>query len=196
MNNSQHLRYALILLLFIITSQTGQLYVNAYTVTLFPLLGTAAIIYLLREEWLAYDFNTLKNKRLYVWVYIGLSFCIPIQAIGTLLLGQESTVAESNIANYAVLPLYILTGALLEEIVFRKILLGYFNKVAPFWLSALLSSSIYSLFHFNITRAIPYIAVGVVLCVIYKKSNTLSATILTHIALNIVGLIAITLRSG
>jgi len=186
--------YQYVALIFIIGTVLTSLYSNKYIVLTVPPLTTIVILYLLKNEWLSYDWNLLKNRTLYVWTYYGVSACIFIQALGTLLFGHKSTPAEISSFQFVILPLYFISGAIIEEIFFRKIILSWLTKYIPFWCSALISSSLYSLCHFNVTRLLTYIAVGYILCLIYKKSNSILTTILIHIILNIIGLLAITIR--
>ncbi|MEK8126423.1 CPBP family intramembrane glutamic endopeptidase [Paenibacillus filicis] len=183
-----------ILIIFFIGGIPGVSLDNKVSLTLIPLLGTASIIWLLKKEWLAYDFNLLKSGALYVWVGRGITYCILVQAFFTIIFGLESTSAEKTSFHYVIMPVYIVTGAILEEIVFRKILLKL-SSYPPFWLNALISSSIYAAYHFTLSRFISFLAVGLILCVIYKKSGSIAAPIITHIVINILGLIAMTLRN-
>ncbi|WP_407945737.1 CPBP family intramembrane glutamic endopeptidase [Paenibacillus puerhi] len=105
-----------------------------------------------------------------------------------------NTTSENISHEYIIVPIYIITGAIIEEIIFRKIIFMNLNKYLPFFMSAFISSLIYSLMHLNNARFIGYLAVGYILCVIYKKSNTILSTIIIHIILNIAGLISISLN--
>jgi uncharacterized protein len=185
--------YIWILIIFFVGALPAVSFENKFTATLIPLIGTLMIIWLLKKEWLCYDFNLLKNQSLYVWVGRGVTYCILIQALFTLFFGLESTSSEEASLRYAIIPIYIVTGAILEEIIFRKILLQLFDRI-PFWMSAFISSSLYAAYHFTFSRFLSFLSVGLILCLIYKKSNTLAAPIVTHIVINIIGLIAITLR--
>ncbi|SDC19699.1 hypothetical protein SAMN02799630_00772 [Paenibacillus sp. UNCCL117] len=193
-SRSFHKNHLLILFIFFVGAFPNASFGNKYLATLIPMLVTVSIILLSIKDLKAYDLNLLKSSTLYGWVGRGITYCVVTQALFTLLFGFEMTSAELASVQYVIMPVYIVTGALIEEVVFRKILLSMMSKL-PFWTSSLISSSIYAAYHFNLTRFISFLVVGMIFCFLYKKSNTLAVPIITHIFINIIGLVSLTIRS-
>ncbi|CAG7625742.1 hypothetical protein PAESOLCIP111_02758 [Paenibacillus solanacearum] len=189
-------RYVFILLVFALITIPGSLllYENKYTITFLPLVCLVIVSMLLKDEILHFDFNLLKNRELYIWVYKGLAYCIYTYAIGVLVFGTVHTIAEEASYSFPIVPIYIvITGPIIEEVVFRKIIFGRLSAKFGFWPAALCSSILYSIIHYSIERFVIYIVVGLFLCYIYKRSNTIVSTIMIHAILNIAALISATL---
>ena len=189
-------KHILILAIFSFITIPGSffLYENKYTITFLPLSCLIAVFLLLKDEITQYDFNLLKNRGLYFWVYKGLAYCIYTHAIGVLLFGKSHTIAEEASNSFIVVPVYIaITGPIIEEVVFRKIIFGTLSEKFRFWPAALCSSILYSMIHYSFERFVTYTVIGLFLCYVYKKSNTIVSTIMIHAILNIAALISATL---
>jgi membrane protease YdiL (CAAX protease family) len=85
-------------------------------------------------------------------------------------------------------PLVILVssiiGPILEEIIFRKIIFGYFQKKFNFFLSALISSIIFGIAHFELEHLLLYSAMGFTFAYLYKTTNRIIVPIFAHVAMN------------
>lgn len=75
-------------------------------------------------------------------------------------------------------------GPILEEIVFRKIIFGAFYKRFNFFLSALLSSVIFSFAHMEPEHTLLYSAMGFTFAYLYVKTNRILVPIVAHVAMN------------
>ncbi|MFB5664346.1 lysostaphin resistance A-like protein [Alteribacillus sp. HJP-4] len=75
-------------------------------------------------------------------------------------------------------------GPILEEIVFRKVIFGAFYKRLNFFISALLSSVIFALVHFDFTHILIYTAVGFTFSFLYVKTGRIIVPIAAHVAMN------------
>ncbi len=75
-------------------------------------------------------------------------------------------------------------GPILEEIVFRKIIFVAFYKRFNFFLSALLSSVIFSFAHMEPEHTLLYSAMGFTFAYLYVKTNRILVPIVAHVSMN------------
>jgi uncharacterized protein len=75
-------------------------------------------------------------------------------------------------------------GPILEEIVFRKIIFGAFYKRFNFFLSALLSSVVFSFAHMEPEHTLLYSAMGFTFAYLYVKTNRILVPIVAHVSMN------------
>lgn len=75
-------------------------------------------------------------------------------------------------------------GPILEEIVFRKIIFGALYKRMNFFLSALISSVIFALAHFEPEHILLYAAMGFTFAFLYVKTNRIIVPIFAHVTMN------------
>lgn len=187
----------LILSVFFIITAPGSIFLfeNKYTTVFLPLICLFVVIFSLKNEILKYDLNLLKDRGLYYWSFKGIQYGIYTHALGTVLFGKTSTTPETLLSAYPVIPLYIvITGPIIEEIVFRKIIFGNLHKKINFYWASSLSSLLYAAIHFNLERLFTYTILGVFFCYIYKKSRMITSTIMAHFALNFIALVVQSLK--
>jgi membrane protease YdiL (CAAX protease family) len=172
-------------------------FINKYTISLLPMLSCIAILYLLRKEVKVIDFNTtIRDVSMYKWVFNGLKYCLFAHAICTLLFGNSVMPINELIQNYLIMPFYVVIIApIVEEIVYRKIIFGGLDKRFNFWIGAIISSAIFAIGHLSPERLLAYFITGIVLCYVYKKSNTLLTSMLIHALLNYIALFVSTIKS-
>lgn len=197
--------YIYILILFILFVGPGPiaLFINRYTAAFVPLLSLVAVVYLLRREMAAADWNAvLKNKANYRWTWFVLKYGIIAHAANTVLMslllgGQNPEVRMDDLlGEYLIMPFVVIVVApMIEEIVYRKILFSFFEKKTGFWIGAVVSSALFALGHLDLTRLPVYFAVGLLLCFAYKKSGTIAVPIFAHMALNLLSIIARTISA-
>ncbi|AIE58769.1 CPBP family intramembrane glutamic endopeptidase [Bacillus methanolicus] len=75
-------------------------------------------------------------------------------------------------------------GPILEEIVFRKIIFGALHKRLNFFLSALISSVIFALAHFEPEHIILYSTMGFTFAYLYVKTQRIIVPIIAHVTMN------------
>lgn len=75
-------------------------------------------------------------------------------------------------------------GPILEEIVFRKIIFGALHQRLNFFLSALISSVIFSLAHMELEHTLLYSAMGFTFAYLYVKTKRIIVPIFAHVAMN------------
>ncbi|MEI8348835.1 MAG: type II CAAX endopeptidase family protein [Candidatus Omnitrophota bacterium] len=78
----------------------------------------------------------------------------------------------------------ILFGPVAEELFFRAIIYKCARKRYGFWLSAILSSVIFSMLHRTPQDILPLLFLSIVLCYVYEKTQHISAPITLHIIHN------------
>jgi len=80
--------------------------------------------------------------------------------------------------------LSIFVAPIVEELIFRGIVMNYFFKHAGWWWNVLLSAGLFGLFHvyraFNPFDFLQYAIMGGVLAYVYKKTGQLQYAMLTH----------------
>lgn len=77
-----------------------------------------------------------------------------------------------------------LFAPLLEEITFRGLMLTRFEKGLPKWLGILISSLFFGLVHGNLLWACYAFVLGILLCVIADRADSILAPFLSHFMLN------------
>lgn len=128
-----------------------------------------------------------------LWAFLGVFLALFAQSIAVqieLLLGikpgSENTQDLVKIVQFA--PLFMIVtsiaGPILEEIVFRKIIFGTLYKRFNFWISALISSLIFSVAHLEFEHIILYAAIGLTFAFLYVQTKRIIVPILTHVFMN------------
>ncbi|MBT2690925.1 CPBP family intramembrane metalloprotease [Bacillus sp. ISL-47] len=101
-------------------------------------------------------------------------------------MGSENTQQIIRIieASPVVILISSVVGPILEEIVFRKIIFGSLHKRFNFFLSALISSVIFALAHFEPEHILLYSAMGFTFAFLYVKTKRIIVPIFAHVAMN------------
>jgi uncharacterized protein len=153
------------------------------------------VLYLLRNE--MKTGNDIRNAApvptSISWAIFGVFLALFAQTVAAnieLALGIEtgSENTEQIIQLIETFPIVILIssviGPILEEIVFRKIIFGSLHKRLGFFLSALISSVIFALAHFEPEHVILYSAMGFTFAYLYVKTKRILVPIFAHVAMN------------
>ena len=82
-------------------------------------------------------------------------------------------------------------GAIVEELVFRGVLLNRLSTWMPAWVAILASSIIFGLIHFNLIQILYAIPMGVLLATAYMRTRNMWIPIIGHIAFNLASVFAI-----
>ena len=77
-----------------------------------------------------------------------------------------------------------LFAPLTEEITFRGLMLTRFQKALPKWLGILISSFIFGLVHGNLLWACYTFVLGILLCLVANRTDSILAPFLIHVMLN------------
>ena len=86
----------------------------------------------------------------------------------------------------------VILAPLSEELLFRGIIYkrleGYFEN---FWLSAVISSAIFGLYHMNLAQGVFAFLFGLLLCAVYDKLQNLWAPVVVHAGANLLSVVLI-----
>lgn len=129
-----------------------------------------------------------------VWAIIGFFLAIFAQSLAANIEinlfgvepGSENTQMIMRVIEVS--PLVILVtsiiGPILEEIVFRKILFGVLYKKTNFFIAAIISSLIFSIFHGEPQHLLLYASMGFTFAFLYVKTQRILVPIFAHVAMN------------
>jgi membrane protease YdiL (CAAX protease family) len=155
-------------------------------------IALAIVLFVLRKESLR--FNKSKPFKLsFTWALLGVFLALLSQYaagfIESLLgfnLASKNTQHITQIINSFPLAIIVssIMGPALEEIVFRKILFGYFHKRFNFLIAAAASSFVFALAHLEPEHILRYAAIGFTFAFLYVKRNNIIAPIFAHVMMN------------
>lgn len=75
-------------------------------------------------------------------------------------------------------------GPILEEIIFRKIIFGTLVPKLGFFLSALISASVFAIVHLDFSHLLIYTSMGLVFAYLYSKTKQILVPIVAHVMMN------------
>ncbi|WP_053361406.1 CPBP family intramembrane glutamic endopeptidase [Bacillus sp. FJAT-27251] len=156
-------------------------------------LTLVIVILLLRREPQADLRDAAGPFRSVMWGVFGIFLALFAQSMAASIenmlgieMGSDNT--EQIIRLIEQFPIIILVssvlGPILEEIVFRKVIFGSLHKRFGFFLSALTSSVIFALAHFEPEHVILYSAMGFTFAFLYVKTKRIIVPIFAHVAMN------------
>lgn len=148
---------------------------------------------LLPERHMHRDIERSSIKDTIKWAIYGIVLVYLTQIVASMidvgLLGEPSKSENTQdvlglvrSAPYAVL-VVIIVGPILEEIIFRKIIFGYFYKKTNFWIAAIISALLFALLHMD-KHIIIYGGIGIILAFLYAKTRRIIVPIIGHCSLN------------
>lgn len=143
-----------------------------------------SIIILLKQQ--KYKNKKLSKKLYYPLIHQGISISCLYNTIIYLCTNQ--------IPLKQTIPLYIsiistgIIGPILEEILFRYILLNELKKFNSPKKSILLATIIFAIVHGSLIKIIYAFILGLILNIIYHKRNNIKAPVLVHISANIISI--------
>ena len=85
----------------------------------------------------------------------------------------------------------VILAPVLEEILFRGIILKHLLKVVPPFWAILISALLFGLVHFNMWQAIAAVLIGMFMGYVYWRTGSLFTSILLHLVNNLLGFIMI-----
>ena len=80
----------------------------------------------------------------------------------------------------------VIAAPVIEEILFRGIVLRSIRKFAPAWGAILISSVLFGVYHLNIVQAVYATLMGIAAGILYEKKRNLLFPILVHFANNLI----------
>lgn len=98
------------------------------------------------------------------------------------------------------MPLVILRAVILaplcEELIFRGLTFKRMREDANFWVSAVISSAIFALYHMNVPQGIFAFLYGMLLCLLYDMFGNLWVPIIVHAAGNLLSIVLTYTHAG
>lgn len=83
----------------------------------------------------------------------------------------------------------VIAAPIVEEVIFRGVVLGSFRKIFPAWASILISAVIFGVYHMNPVAIVYATVMGIIAGVVYEKKQNLLFPIMLHMANNFMGLL-------
>ena len=102
----------------------------------------------------------------------------------------EALVEQSGIINLSPLMMFVVVilAPIAEEFIFRGITLKLANDfTSEFWIANIIQAAMFGIYHMNLMQGIYTFIMGLCLGYIFKKFNSLTASILAHLTFNIAG---------
>lgn len=182
-----------------VSTTDAQFYATAYWGIFSFIVALIVILLILRKELtfhetpLRSDIPKASATLSVFWAIAGIFLAFFSQSIAGMIelaigieTGSENT--QYLISVISKLPIFIIItsviGPILEEVVFRKIIFGSLYKRWNFFISALLSSFIFGLVHFEFEHIILYTAMGFTFAFLYAKTQRILVPIAAHVMMN------------
>ncbi len=136
------------------------------------------------------------SRNSFIWILVGIIFVFLAQIVGSMLdktifqlttqsANTSNTVAAAVISPVALISI-VLLAPLVEEFVFRyaaiNILMSKFKRT---W-SILISSSFFSIMHFDFPFIFGYFLIGVILALVYVHTKRLLVSFVVHASMNLI----------
>ena len=80
----------------------------------------------------------------------------------------------------------VIAAPVVEEILFRGIVLRSMRKFSPAWAAILMSSVLFGVYHLNIVQAVYATLMGIAAGILYEKKRNLLFPLLVHFANNLI----------
>lgn len=108
---------------------------------------------------------------------------------------QQTETALNGSINWQIIDVAIVSPAV-EELAFRFGLFGGIRMKHDFWTSALISSFIFGVVHFNLVIGIVSFTFGIVSCIVYEKTQKIFYSILLHMMSNLMSTLTLYITGG
>lgn len=162
-------------------------------------LGLLIILHFLKDEMKRFEWSFTTFKEIFIWTILGVVLAYIAQTIASLIevhlfevdVDSENTTLLVEITKNVPIFVIVVTiiAPVLEEIVFRKIIFGFFYTKTNFFIAATLSALIFGVVHQELTHLLIYASMGFVFAYLYVKTKKILVPILVHVILNSVTMI-------
>ncbi|HLQ40696.1 MAG TPA: type II CAAX endopeptidase family protein [Tetragenococcus sp.] len=175
-----------------IIAPTQQLNIKMTTFTY--LLGAALmfLFYLFQKEILSFERHKSKIAVTFIIGIIGIFLAIYLQAaIIKIEQSNNIPVQSQNTTNIIKIiskqPFFALAamvgGPIMEEFVFRRAVVGFFDSFNHPWIGMIVSSLLFALIHQD-GHLLLYFSLGFFFCLLYRKTGRIATSIITHVGMN------------
>ncbi|WP_244093972.1 CPBP family intramembrane glutamic endopeptidase [Jeotgalibacillus sp. R-1-5s-1] len=169
--------------------------VSGYWIFLSFMIGLIVILFVLNRNKGVLDLPGEKAgpAMIAIWSFIGifLAFFSQMIAVGIEYLigiepGSDNTAQLIDLLSYVPLAAVAIAifGPILEEIVFRGVIFGWFYRKYNFFISGLISALIFAVIHFDFTHILIYAAMGYAFAFLYAFTKKIIVPIIAHMAIN------------
>lgn len=156
-------------------------YINNYSIYIVLIFNIIYIFILLKK----YNIHLTKSKNKFELILLGIS----ISSFCNMIIININPLKEVNDVNIILLIISsVITGPIVEELLFRNILINKLRKFNNNYITILLSSLIFSLMHNGIINIIYTFILGLILSSIYIKKRKILDTILVHSFANLISI--------
>ncbi|MEI5913502.1 type II CAAX endopeptidase family protein [Bacillus albus] len=136
------------------------------------------------------------SRSSFVWILVGIILVFLAQIIGSMLdksifqLTTQSANTSNTVAAAAISPValisIVLLAPLIEEFVFRYAAINILTRRFKQTWSILISSLFFSIMHFDFPFIFGYFLIGLVLAVVYVRTNRLLVSFVVHASMNLI----------
>ncbi|PFN48345.1 CPBP family intramembrane metalloprotease [Bacillus thuringiensis] len=136
------------------------------------------------------------SRSTFVWILVGIILVFLGQMVGSLLdksifqLTTQSANTSSTVADAAISPMalisIVLLAPLVEEFVFRYAVINILTEKFKQTWSILISSLFFAIMHFDFPFIFGYFLIGIILAVIYIRTNRLLVSFVVHASMNLI----------
>ncbi|MED1555420.1 CPBP family intramembrane glutamic endopeptidase [Bacillus paramycoides] len=143
----------------------------------------------------SFNFRVLKGWRTYAYLLIFFSLNILFNLFVLEHVFPDALEEQTTALNLHILEQYqilLLIGSailtpIFEELIFRGFMLRFFSERFPFWIAAILTSLFFGVAHtYSLGIMVSAFFAGLMMAILYKKTNSIIPTILFHIINNMV----------
>ena len=158
------------------------------------LLGAVFLILLYLQQTKDLSFEKKKTPKGHIFIYgfVGIfaaiflqNIAIQIEQIFGVVPGSENT--ENIVRIVLQHPLFAIAamigGPIMEEFVFRRALVGFFDSFSKAWIGVIVSSLLFALIHQD-GHLLLYFSLGCFFCLLYMHTGKIWTSILTHAGMN------------
>ncbi|MEI4829547.1 CPBP family intramembrane glutamic endopeptidase [Bacillus sp. FJAT-53711] len=140
-----------------------------------------------------FNFQVLKKVRTYIYLFLFLGLSILINQFFLASLFPDAPQQQSNALHLETLKQYkilLIIGSaifipIFEELIFRGIILQFFQQRFPFWLASIGSSFIFGIAHtYSLGIMVSAFIMGMFMAVLCKKTNSIIPAMLFHMINN------------
>lgn len=135
-------------------------------------------------------------KKIFIAIILGVAFQFITSLILTAILkffpnvSNEYSSLMSNLLERSMemMILVCVVSPVLEELIFRGVILWGLNKISPFAVANILQALAFAIYHGNVVQGVYAFILGMLIGQIKKKSGGLIYCIIFHMSLNITGM--------
>ena len=139
----------------------------------------------------------MKLKKWLPLPFLGVFFCVFFNLFFAIIgftltedpVADNATYAVFQNAQWLLILVEAILAPILEEFLFRKLLLGALMKKLPFIWAAVISAALFGILHLNLVQGVYAFVFGMLLAEVFRKNGTFLATVVVHATHNIFALL-------